>query len=147
MYIPYLLKNQEVVMHWFDLSLRVMATIMNGLLIVGIVYKFIDDSADLDNLRAVIWLAILLGCPVVNLLGLFKIWSRVTKFLAVIYNGISIFIWTFFIFLMMVWPMGSKPKGLALLAISISWLFLILTEVVLIRMIIHNKHRGPGLSP
>ena len=132
-------------MHWFDLFLRVVAIIMNGLLIIGIFYKFIDDSADFDNLRAVIWLAILLGCPVANLLGLFKLWGRVTKILAVIYNGISIFIWTFFILLMMIWPMGSKPKGLALLVISMSWLILILTEVVLVRMIRQRKTTGSGL--
>ncbi len=124
----------------FDLSLSVTAMTMNALLVVGIIYKFIDDSADINNLRAVIWLAILLGCPVLNLLGLFKRWGSVTKYLAAIYNGIAFLFWTFLILLMMVWPMGSKPKGLDLVAISVSWIILIFTEVVLIRMIINKPH-------
>ncbi len=120
----------------FNPSLRTAAIIANGLLTIGIVHKFINEARDFGNPRAWLWLAVIIGCPLLNLIGLFKIWVRVTPVLAAVYNGCAICVWGFLIFLMMVWPMGAKPKGLDLVILPTSWLILLLTEAVLIRLII-----------
>lgn len=111
---------------------RVMAIILNVLLLAGIVYKVIND-APVDQ-RGWIWLAIFLGCPTVNLLGLSGVVNRIFTVIATIFNCAAILVWGGLIALMMVWPLGNKPKGIEVVVLVGSWLVLILTEVVLVRM-------------
>jgi len=110
-----------------------LATIaLNALLLAGIAYNFVDDPP--VNERGWIGLALFLGCPTMNLLGLSVVLSRTFTVVAAFFNGAGILVWGGLIALMMVWPMGNKPKGIEVVILTGSWLVLILTEVVLVRM-------------
>ncbi len=106
------------------------AIALNVLLLAGILYKFFDDPP--VNQRGWIWLAIFLGCPTINLLGLSRAIGRIFTVIAALFNGAGILVWGGLIALMMVWPLGNKPKGMDLVILIGSWLVLILTEVVLV---------------
>ena len=100
---------------------------MNALLVIGVVYKFIADAPDHGDIRTWLWLGIIVSCPVLNILGLLQWRRRLLGILAAAYNGIAVCVWAFFIFLMMVWPMGNKPKGLELVIILASLALMALT--------------------
>ena len=109
---------------------RIAAIALNVLLLAGILYKFIDDPP--VNQRGWIWLAIFLGCPTINLLGLSRVIGRIFTVIAALLNGAGILVWGGLVALMMVWPLGNKPKGMDLVILIGSWLVLILTEVFLV---------------
>ncbi len=111
---------------------RVATAALNVLLLAGIAYKFVDDPP--VNERGWIWLALFLGCPAMNVLGLSGVFSRTSTVIAAFFNGAGILVWGGLIALMMVWPMGNRPKGVEVVVLTGSWLVLVLTEVVLVRM-------------
>ncbi len=120
---------------------RVATIALNLLLLTGIAYKFLGDPP--VNERGWIWLALFLGCPAMNLLGLSGAIGRTFAVVAAFFNGAGILVWGGLIALMMVWPMGNKPKGIEVVILIGSWLVLVLTEVVLARMARVNR---PGFS-
>ncbi len=110
---------------------------LNALLLGGIIYKFVDDPP--VNERGWIWLALFLGCPAMNLLGLSGAIHRTFTLVAAFINGAGVLVWGVLIALMMVWPMGNKPKGIEVVVLIGSWLVLVLTEVVLVRMAANKR--------
>lgn len=121
---------------------RIAAIVLNALVVVGILYNAGNDPP--VNQRGWVWLAIFVGCPIVNLLGLSRITGRVFTFITAIFNGVIILGWGGLIALMMVWPLGNKPKGIDLLVLLASWLILVLTEIVLVRISTSKASDGSG---
>ena len=119
------------------ISARVAAIALNAMLLAGIVYKFVDDPP--VNPRGWIWLALFLACPMINLLGLSGVIRRIFTPIAAFFNGVGILVWGGLIALMMVWPLGNKPKGIDVLVLLGSLLVLVLTEVVLVRMVASKR--------
>ena len=106
--------------------------IFNVVLLFFIVYKSFE-APPVDK-RGWIWLAVFMGCPIINLLGLSGIVHRLFTVLAAITNAAAVLAWGGLIGLMMVWLMGNIPKGIEAVVLIGSWMFLVLTEVVLWRM-------------
>ena len=119
---------------------RIAAIALNVLLLACIVYKFVDDPP--VNQRGWIWLALFLGCPTINFLGLSRVIGRIFTVIAALFNGAGVLVWGGLIALMMVWPLGSKPKGIDVVILIASWLVLILTEVILVRMVSAEKSKS-----
>ena len=111
---------------------RIVAIAFNAVFFVVLIYKAINDPP--VNLRGWAWFAFFVGCPFVNLFGLSRITGRLLTFVIAVFNGVVTLWWGGLIALMMVWPLGSKPKGIDLLLLIASWLILVLTEVILLRL-------------
>jgi hypothetical protein len=111
--------------------------VFNLALLLFIVYKFFE-APPIDK-RGWVWLAVFMGCPAINLLGLLGIVHRLFIVLATFTNAAAVLVWGGLIGLMMVWPMGNKPKGIEAVVLIGSWLFLVLTEVVLVRMAVAHR--------
>ena len=119
--------------------LKGLALFANGLLMVGIAYKAVEYPPEWTDYRGWLQLTAIIACPLLNALGLLRARGLVTTVLALLYNGCIICLWAFLIFLMMVWPMGSKPEGFELFTVWASLAVLILTEAVLVRLLFQKK--------
>ena len=118
------------------------AFLVNALLVAGILFMIVTLIGEWDNPKLWIFAGVVLACPALNLAGLYAWPGAAVRILAIFCNSASLVLWGGMIVLMMVWPLGSKPRGMDLVVLLGSWAVLALTECVLIRQVVrYGKQR------
>ncbi|MBN1291210.1 MAG: hypothetical protein JXB48_05155 [Candidatus Latescibacteria bacterium] len=109
-----------------------LAILLNVTMFIGLVYLVIESNADIDNAQAVVWTGIALGFPLINIAGLVGIRKKISLIAAFITNTLVFLFYSFVLFLILVWPLGSKPKGNDVIIMWSSYIVIGLTELILI---------------
>ena len=123
--------------------IRIIAIILNFGIIAFILGMAFYESMELDNINSYILIAIAMVTPLVNISGLFGKPAFVKPVLALGVNTLVLVIYSFIILLVMIWPMGSKPRGAELVYIFSLYSVLLFTETAHILRIKKTPHNQP----
>ena len=112
--------------------IRIFAIILNFGIIVLILGLVLHKSLELDNINTYIFIILALVTPLINISGLLGKPAFIKPLMALVVNTVVLAIYSFIILLVMIWPMGSKPRGAELVYVSSLYAALLITELALI---------------
>ncbi len=115
--------------------LRIAAVILNFGIIAFILGLAVRGSLEFDNLNSWVFIAVAMATPLVNISGLLGKPEAMKPWAALIVNTLVLLIFSMIILLVMIWPMGSKPRGAELVYIFSVYSAFLFTEVSLLSLL------------
>jgi hypothetical protein len=109
--------------------LRIAAVILNFGIIAFILGLAVRESLEFDNLNSWVFIAVAMATPLVNISGLLGKPKAMKSLAALIVNTLVLLSFSLIILLVMIWPMGSKPRGAELVYIFSLYSALLFTEL------------------
>ncbi len=112
-------------------TINIIAIILNVGIVAFICGLIINEDLEMDNVNTWFFIIITMATPVMNLIALSgKL--KIMPILSLVVNTLVLLLATLVIFLVVIWPMGSKPHGLELIYILSLYSALLFSEVALI---------------
>jgi hypothetical protein len=121
--------------------IRTVAIILNVGIIVFILGMALRESLKMDNINSWIFVAVAMVTPLTNISCLIGKPGFISPLVALIINSLVLGIFSFIILFVMIWPMGSKPRGTELAYIFSLYSIFLFTELSHILAIRKKKHR------
>ena len=128
--------------------IHIVAIILNFGIIAFILGMASHESLEFDNINPYVFIAVAMVTPLLNISGLLGKPDFMKPLIALAVNTLVLAIFSFIILLVMIWPMGSKPRGAELVYIFSLYSALLFTELSHIlkmkKMRIHRGDLGSG---
>jgi len=112
----------------FKLIIRIVAAILNIGIVALILSLVFYESLEFDNLNSWVFIAVAMITPLINISGLFGKPEFIKPLTVLIANTLVLAFFTPIILLVIIWPMGSKPRGSELIYVLSFYSALLFTE-------------------
>ena len=124
-------------------TIRIVAVILNFGIIALILGMVLHEALELDNINTYVFMGAAMVTPLINILGLIGKPYVINPLIALAVNSLVLAVFTCIILLVVIWPMGSKPRGTEIGYIFSLYAALLVTEVShILRIKITQKIRS-----
>ena len=113
----------------FALITRIVSVILNIGIIAFILSMAFLENLEFDNINSWIFITLAMAAPLINISSLLRKPGFMKPLIALIVNSLTLSFFSFIILLVMIWPMGSKPRGAELVYIFSLYAALLVTEL------------------
>ena len=104
----------------------------NAIIVVVVLRFVLDDPPGTDDIKSWAMIALAVGSPLLNLFALSTRPGILRSFAALTANTAVLGLFGLTIFLMLVWPLGSKPRGTDLFCMLSAYAAVLVTEGALV---------------
>ena len=109
--------------------IRIVSIILNIGVIAFILSMGFLENLEFDNTNSWIFITLAMAAPLINVTGLLRKPGFMKPLIALIVNTLTLSFFSFIILLVMIWPMGSKPRGAELVYVLSLYAALLITEL------------------
>jgi hypothetical protein len=109
--------------------IRIVSIILNIGIIAFILGLAFRGNLEFDNIHSWVFITAAMATPLINISGLLRKPKVIKPLTALIVNTLVLSIFSFIILFVMIWPMGSKPRGAELVYIVSLYSALLFTEL------------------
>ena len=120
-------------------KIRIVAIILNLGIIAFILGMAFHESLEFDNINSYVFITVAMVTPLVNISGLLGKPDSIKPMIALVVNTLVLAIFSLIILLVMIWPMGSKPRGAELVYIFSLYSALLFSELAHILRIMKRR--------